>query len=464
MAIVGLGYVGLPTGLALHESGVRVVGVDTSASRLAAIREVAVDLTPQDRKRLRAALDDDAFRLTTDAAALRDADAVMICVPTPVDEHLDPDLAILRSACATVVAGAVSGQTIILSSTSYPGSARELLAMPLVERGFVPGHDIFVASSPERIDPGNVAYPHWTVPRIVGGITRECGRRAAEVLRRLTPDVHLVSSPETAEMTKLLENSFRAVNIALANEIADAARALGLDPREVIDAAATKPYGFMPFFPGAGVGGHCIPCDPHYLLWHLRAGRIPAPVLTVAMAAIATRPGRVAAQIRETLSETGRGVLGSGILVVGVAYKPGVKDVRGSPGVAILLELLENGARVDYFDPYVPSLALDSRRVILSVGQPEAASYDLVLVNTLHPDIDYAWLGSSRLVVDPSGRYHAARGTRPMPVIDPDEDAAPTPLPVAEESQLTVPEQLQHTAAEPLQRAVVQARAFTNGT
>ena len=273
LAIIGLGYVGLPTALAASASGVRTVGIDVSESRLRAIRSQRVDLVPADRARLASQLVSASITLTSDIRDMADADAVLICVPTPVDAERNPDLRALRAACADVVANARPGQTIILTSTSYPGTTRDLLAEPLAARGLrVRAESIFVASSPERIDPGN-ATPHATVPRVVGGITTECTARAVAILRLITDHLVQVSSPEAAEMSKLLENSFRAVNVAFANEIADACQTLGIDAREVIDAAATKPYGFMPFYPGTGVGGHCIPCGPRTIRFRSSAPR-----------------------------------------------------------------------------------------------------------------------------------------------------------------------------------------------
>jgi nucleotide sugar dehydrogenase len=206
-------------------------------------------------------------------------------------------------------------------------------------------------------------------------------------------------------MTKLLENTFRAVNIAFANEMADVASAIGLNVAEVIEAAATKPYGFMPFYPGTGVGGHCIPCDPHYLLWQLRSERRNAPILALAMEAIARRPHRVVDHLSHVLSASGRGVRGARLLIVGVAYKPGVRDVRESPGLEIVVELLRRRARVDYYDPLIPSIGIDEHQVMLSVNEPDPQLYDAVLVNTKHPGIDYEWLAQASLVIDPSGRH-----------------------------------------------------------
>ncbi len=413
IAILGLGYVGLPTALTARAKGARTIGIDISESRLRAIRERRVDLVPTDRVLLDARLDDDDFVLTHSLESLGEADAVLICVPTPVDEHRAPDLRMLRGACADAVRHAEPGQVIILTSTSYPGTTRELLAEPLRERGFVIGETIFVASSPERIDPGNTT-PHGDVPRVVGGVTAECLERASMIIGLIADEVVQVSSADAAEMTKLLENSFRAVNVAFANEIADVCGALGMDPREVIDAAATKPYGFMPFYPGTGVGGHCIPCDPHYLLWELRSRHAEAPILAKAMEAIAARPLEIVDQIAGNLSSIGRGLSGARVLVVGVAYKPGIEDTRESPGIEIVTELMRRGASVDVYDPLVPSVPIDDHNILLSVKNPDPASYDAVLANTLHPGVDYAWLSEARAVIDPSGAARVAMSSMEM--------------------------------------------------
>lgn len=401
VALVGLGYVGLPTALAFHAAGRRVLGLDVSPARRAAIRDRTVDLLASDQIRLADALEDpDGFVVTGDSTLLSRARAVIVAVPTPVDERLLPDLTILREACATVVDNAVAGQVLILTSTTYVGSTEDLLVAPLAQRGFDVGRDIHVAFSPERIDPGNDRHSHEEVPRVVGGVTSDCTRRAVEVLGAYAANLHVVSSPGAAEMTKLFENTFRAVNIALANEIADVSRALDLDVVEIVEAAATKPYGFMPFYPGPGVGGHCIPCDPHYLLWGLRAGRRNAPVIQGAMAAIAERPLRVVERVREVLSANGRGMVGSRVLVLGVAYKPNVEDVRESPAVDIISGLRAAGASVLFHDPLVPTLHLRDDVSLTSVERPEAECVDLVLVHTLHAGQEVDWLAGADLVLD----------------------------------------------------------------
>ena len=394
VAVVGLGYVGLPTALSLAEAGVRVLGLDVSAARIADVHAGRVDLLPADHDRLTHVAGTGLLALGTDPAALAAADAVVVCVPTPVDHHLVPDLTALTAACATVVAHARPGQTLVLTSTTYVGSTRDLLVAPLAARGLVAGRDVAVAFSPERIDPGVADHVPERTPRVIGGVTPDCARRAREVLAPSSASVHTVSSPEAAEMTKLLENTFRAVNIALVNEFAGVARHLGVDIREVVDAAATKPYGFMAFRPGPGVGGHCIPCDPHYLLWQLRSGAVSAPLTETAMGAIAARPHTVVERARSVLADRGRALAGARVLVLGVAYKPGVADVRESPALTILDDLRRAGADVAYTDPLVPQVRLADGAVLAAHtgGHLTTGPWDLVLTHTLHPGDDLAWL------------------------------------------------------------------------
>ncbi|BCJ62146.1 nucleotide sugar dehydrogenase [Micromonospora endophytica] len=405
-AVVGLGYVGLPTSLALISSGSRVIGVDIDPTRLDDIRAGRADLLDVDRDRLRETLQavDPAFRLTTSVSDIADADTVLICVPTPVDRHLAPDLTALRAACAAVVAHARPGQTIVLTSTSYVGTTRDLLVEPLAARGLQVGHEVWVAFAPERVDPGNDRHRQELTPRVVGGTTPDCTARAAAALARIAPRVHQLGSPEAAEMTKLLENTFRAVNIALANEFADLCRELHLDVTEVIDGADTKPYGFMAFQPGPGVGGHCIPCDPHYLLWQLRGQRREAPLIETAMRGIAARPGRVVERIRDLLAGVGRTLLGARILLVGVTYKPGVADVRESPALEIIGELIRAGAGVDFVDDLVASVRTSDGGTLHRIADHTAREWDLVVVHTTQAGLDESWLRAQPMVLDATYR------------------------------------------------------------
>ncbi|MFF0910460.1 nucleotide sugar dehydrogenase [Microbacterium enclense] len=406
VAIVGLGYVGLPTALAYFAAGSRVLALDASPKRLRVIASRAADLIDSDRGRLEDALrTPKGFRLTTDATELSRAAAVIVCVPTPVDHQQVPDLVPLRAACATVVAAARPGQLIMLTSTTYVGCTHDLVEEPLRARGLHIGSDVFVTFSAERIDPGNIGIAQEAVPRVVGGATPQCEEEGARLLSRYAARVHRVSSLATAEMTKLLENTFRAVNIALANEFADICGALDVPITEVIEAASTKPYGFMAFYPGPGVGGHCIPCDPHYLLWQLRALRVDAGVITQAMTRIAARPGRVVDRVRDVLGRAGKGTLGARVLVVGVTYKPDVADLRESPALEIIDGLLDLGAEVQYVDTHAPHVDLASGRARDSLADPAVFHPDVVLVHTRHQDADLTWIEADAVVLD--GTYRS---------------------------------------------------------
>ena len=408
VAVVGLGYVGLPTAVALHGQCQRIIGIDISQHRLREVAAADADLGEPDKVRLEAALADGSLELTSDPGALAAADAVIICVPTPVDDERVPDLTALRGACQSVVAHARAGQVIVLTSTTYVGTTRELIAVPLQERGLAAGTDVFVAFSPERIDPGNADHLQRETPRVVGGITPDCTSGAAAVIRCLTDVVYLVTSPEAAEATKLYENIFRAVSLALANEFADACGTLGLDPVEVTLAAGTKPYGFLGAFPGPGVGGHCIPCDPHYLLWQLNAQGQRSPVIEQAMSAIDHRPERVVERAGEVLADDGRGLAGARVLVVGASYKAGVRDLRESPALPLIAGLLREGAEVSYYDPLIPSLSLPGGQEMLSQEAPYGPDWDLAVIHTLHPGIDYSWVKECPRVLDATYQFDSA--------------------------------------------------------
>ena len=406
VAIVGLGYVGLPTAVGLAPRCSQVIGIDISTERLDAIASRTADLADRDRPRLAGALAAGKLRLTADLAAIAEADAVIISVPTPIDGDHKPELSSLRGACAEVAGHVRPGQTLILTSTTYVGTTTELLAGPLRQRGFEPGADVFVAFSPERIDPGNPDHSPEETPRVVGGVTSRCATKAAEVISLLTERVYVVSSPEAAEATKLYENIFRAVSLALANEFADACSALRLDPIEVTLAAGTKPYGFLAAFPGPGVGGHCIPCDPHYLLWQLGSKGRSAPLIEQAMRSIRQRPERVVERAGEVLAAQGCSLAGARVMVVGASYKPGVRDLRESSAVPIIAGLASGAADVHYFDPLVPVVALPGGHVLGTEVDP-GSDWDLVIVHTIHPGVDYSWVGDCH-VLDATYRFDDA--------------------------------------------------------
>jgi nucleotide sugar dehydrogenase len=416
VAVVGLGYVGLPTAIALRGAGAHIIGIDVSARRLEQIREGRAELLSSEQEALGAHLEQDGFVLTDRIDALTAADMVLICVPTPIDEQQRPDPEILRRACAAVVRHARQGQTLVLTSTTYVGTTREMLIEPLAQRGLRAGEDVHVAFAPERIDPGVADHEQLGTPRVLGAVSETCFRRASELLRHTCQRLHRVSSPEVAEMVKLQENTFRAVNIALAFEMAEACRTLDLDPIEVTDAAATKPYGYMAHYPSAGVGGHCIGVDPHYLLAPLRDRGRPARISEEALRKIGGRPRHIVWRAHELLVASGGRLREARVLVVGASYKPGVADSREAPAVEIIERLRVEGAHVDYHDPLVPVLQVndealhgvdpDPRRDASGFG-PE--DYDLAILVTIHPGHDYGWVARCPAVLDCTYRTPAGQ-------------------------------------------------------
>lgn len=404
VAIVGLGYVGLPTGLALQAAGCRVIGLDICERRLASIADATADLLTRDRTLLIDALDAGRLELSTDMSRIEEADAIFIAVPTPIDEELNPDPRAVHAACATVVRHARAGQTIILTSTTYVGTTRTHLVEPLAARGLVAGENIHVAFAPERILPGDESVQQMETPRVLGGVTPVCTQAAKAVLDPIVKVLHTVSSAEAAECTKLFENTFRALNLAFVNEMAGVANHYGLDIVELVDAAATKPYGFLAHYPGAGIGGHCIPVDPYYLLAPLAQAGISTPIATTALARVAARPGEVAERALDILAQRGIAPTAARILLVGMAYKPGVQDYRESPASEITRHLVHRGVRVEYYDPYVETAEIHGVGTLASVGGPVAADYDLALIATIHPAFDYGFLDGCEDVLDATYR------------------------------------------------------------
>jgi len=416
VAVVGLGYVGLPTAIALRAAGARIIGIDTSEERLQEIRAGEAELLASEQEQLGSYLQDGGFSLTDRAEAIEAADLVLVCVPTPVDEARRPDPLALERACAAVVEHARAGQTFVLTSTSYVGATRRLLVEPLEQRGLRAGEEVFVAFAPERIDPGVGEHIQLNTPRVIGGVSESCRRQASSLLSHTCSELHPVSSPEGAEMVKLYENTFRALNIALSFEIAEACREHGLDPLEVTEAAASKPFGFMAHYPSAGVGGHCIGVDPHYLTFPLRERGRPASLVEEAMRKLAGRPGQIVQRAREMLGDEGRELEGSRVLVVGVSYKPGVADCREAPAIEIISLLRAEGATVEYHDPLLETVTVngtpeagvdpDPRRDRSGFG-PE--DYDLAIVATVHPGFDYGWLQRVPAVLDCTYRTPGGR-------------------------------------------------------
>lgn len=356
VGVVGIGYVGLPLAVAFARAGVRTVGVDVDAERTAAVgrgESYVADVAAAD---VQAAVDAGRLSATTDFAALTGVDAINICVPTPLRRTRDPDLSYVVDAVERIAARLRAGQLVVLGSTTYPGTLDEVVRPRLEATGLRAGPDFCLAYSPERIDPGNADWTIRNTPKVIGGIDAPSTEAGAALFRRITDTVVPVSSPRVAEMVKLLENTFRAVNIGLVNELALMCRDLGVDVWEVIDAARTKPFGFMPFYPGPGLGGHCIPVDPHYLGWRARQSGFESRFIELASHVNAAMPRYVVERVAEALNSRSRAIRGSRIHLFGMAYKPNVSDVRASPAIEVAELLLERGAAVSYSDPFVPAV------------------------------------------------------------------------------------------------------------
>jgi len=402
IAIIGQGYVGLPLAVEFARRGYRVVGVDTDLDRVGALQtgqSCTPDLQSDD---LLALIREGRYEATADSAVLEDADVVIICVPTPLRKSKDPDISFVVSAGTEVAARYHPGQLVILESTTYPETTEELLLPIFRAKGATVGEDFFLAFSPERIDPANPTFKVKDIPKVVGGVTPACTRLAATLYGQIVPRVHQVSSPKVAELAKLYENVFRNINIALANEFALMCRRMGVSTKEVIDAAATKPFGFMPFYPGPGIGGHCIPVDPLYLSWKLRLDGYESRFIALADEINRAMPSYVVEVTAEALNEQRRCLNGARILVLGVAYKRGVGDIRESPALEILKRLRDKGAEVSYADPHVPSVVVDN--TAFKAVEPSAdalGAADCVLILTDHPEFDYRQVVAlAPLVVD----------------------------------------------------------------
>jgi UDP-N-acetyl-D-glucosamine dehydrogenase len=413
VVVMGIGYVGLPLVAEFARAGFRVTGFDKDerkVRRLVAgesyIQDVpTADIAPHVREgRLDA---------TTDPRILAAADAVVVCVPTPLNKTKDPDMRFIVEATDEIAKHQHPGMVIVLESTTYPGTTSEVLVPKLTENGARLGHDVFIAFSPERVDPGNSVYKTRNTPKVIGGATPECLSHAVTLYSHIIETVVPVSSPETAEMVKLLENTFRAVNIGLVNEVAIMSRRLGIDAFEVIRAAATKPFGFMPFYPGPGLGGHCIPIDPLYLSWKLRTLKYQARFIELADSINSAMPDHVVERCTDSLNEVSKAVRGSRILVYGVAYKKDVTDVRESPAFDVIVGLQRRGALVEYMDPNVPEI--DEHGVEMKSVDPAGRfdAYDLVVVVTDHRALDRErLLAEAKLIVDTRDSLRGVRGDR----------------------------------------------------
>lgn len=389
IAVVGLGYVGLPLCVELASSGARVLGIDITAPLCADLNAGRSHVGDISDEALSGALRA-GFQAGTDFSVVSEADAIIICVPTPLRKTKDPDISYIVAASQSVAPWVRPGQLLVLESTTYPGTTEEILVPLLRERGMEPGVDVALAFSPERVDPGNPKYGIRNTPKVVGGFTPACTAAVSALYGRCCDRVHPVSSPAAAETVKLLENTFRMVNIGLVNEFALICKRLDLDVWEIIEAASTKPFGFMPFKPGPGLGGHCIPVDPHYLAWKLRAHNFTTRFVELADAINSAMPEHVVSIVAEALNDRERSVRGSRILALGVAYKPDISDVRESPALEVLSALAARGAKVSYHDPYVPSVRIDGVLWESVQFTDEAlAQADCVVILTDHKRYDW---------------------------------------------------------------------------
>jgi UDP-N-acetyl-D-glucosamine dehydrogenase len=403
IGVVGLGYVGLPLAVAFAEAGFKVTGLDVNGQRVDELNAGVSYIADVPSAALAGQVESGRLSATTDSGAIAEMDVVVICVPTPLSKTRDPDVSYILAAAEQISRYFHPSMLVVMESTTYPGTTEEVLLPTLAVDGAEAGEDFYLAFSPERIDPGNETYTLTNTPKIVGGYTEKCSDVAAALYGTICDQVHRVRSCRAAEMVKLLENTFRSVNIALVNEVAMMCDRLEIDTWDVIDAAATKPFGYMPFYPGPGLGGHCIPIDPHYLTWKLRTLDYQARLVELASEINSAMPEHVVRLVADALNEHRKSTKGSRVLVLGVAYKRDINDVRESPALDIIRMLQARGAEVDYADPYVPSVSEGLEATMSSVdGVPGiCGDYDCVVVCTDHTDLDWAAIiDASPLIID----------------------------------------------------------------
>jgi UDP-N-acetyl-D-glucosamine dehydrogenase len=400
--VIGLGYVGLPLAVAIVEAGYHVVGLDVSQEVVDWLNAGTSHVADVEPHAVMAMRERGMFEATLDPARLAECDVISICVPTPLSKTRDPDVSYVVAASRAVASALRPGQLVILESTTYPGTTREVVLPLLEETGHAVGRDFFLCFSPERVDPGNKIWQVHNTPKVIGGTTAACAHIGVRAYSEVLDSIIRVSTTEAAELTKLLENTFRAINIALVNEMAQVADRLDVDIWEVIEAANTKPFGFMKFTPGPGIGGHCIPLDPYYLSWKMKTLNYRTRLIEVASEINAGMPEYVVAKVREALNEHRKPVLDTRILALGVSYKRDVSDVRESPAIDIMKLLEEQGARVRYHDPFVPEVHEGgTTRTAVQLTDEEIEAADCVVIITDHSGIDYPHVvAKARLVVD----------------------------------------------------------------
>jgi UDP-N-acetyl-D-glucosamine dehydrogenase len=402
LGVVGLGYVGLPLAVEVARAGIHAIGFDVQERVVDGVQKGESHIQDVPSEAVAELRSSGRLEATTDMSRLGECDVISICVPTPLGKTRDPDISYILEAGRTIAHALRPGQLVVLESTTYPGTTREVL-LPLFEaRGLEPGRDFYLCFSPERVDPGNEVWQTRNTPKVIGGITPACIEAGTAAYSRFIDEMVPVSSPESAELVKILENTFRAVNIALVNETAQIADRLGVDIWEVIEAAATKPFGFMKFTPGPGLGGHCIPVDPHYLSWKMRTLDFRTRFIELASEINSEMPAFVVQKVREALNRNRKPVNGSKVLVLGVAYKPNIDDVRESPAIDVIRELEKDGAQVEYHDPYVPEVVDQDRRWVgVSLTAERLDASDVVVIVTDHRDFDLEWIfDRARILVD----------------------------------------------------------------
>ena len=412
LCVIGLGYVGLPLAVEFAKAGFKVTGIDISENRVNKINKGENYIRDINDKELRSLIDSGSLKATTDYSVISQMDAISICVPTPLSKLKDPDVSYIQSSIDEIVNYIHPGLLLVLESTTYPGTTRELILPALLNSGAKVGEDLFLCFSPERIDPGNEHFNIKNTPKVIGGVTEECGNLGAELYKKITDEVIVVSSPESAEMVKLLENTFRSVNIGLVNEIAIMCEKLKVNAWEVIDAAATKPFGFMKFTPGPGLGGHCIPIDPHYLAWKMRTLDYKARFIELAGQINSAMPEHVVELIRYSLNDLAITIKNSNILLIGMAYKKDIDDVRESPSLDIMALLEEQGAMVDYYDPYISEIKWNSeiKKGYLNLSEINLDSYSAIVILTDHTNINYDKIkNSSTLIIDTRNVYENSK-------------------------------------------------------
>jgi UDP-N-acetyl-D-glucosamine dehydrogenase len=390
--IVGLGYVGLPLALEVARAGFRVIGFDVHEGLCSGINSGVSHVGDISSEELSEFTSSGRIEATTEMSRLAEADVICICVPTPLSKTRDPDVSYVVAVVDSIAKVVRSGQLVILESTTYPGTTRELLLPRLETSGLKVGEDVFLAFSPERVDPGNAVWNTRNTPKVIGGLTEVCQRVALALYGPVFETLVEVESPEAAELVKLLENTFRTVNIGLANEMAIVCDKLGVDIWDVIEAAATKPFGFMKFTPGPGLGGHCIPIDPHYLAWKMRGLNYKTRFIDVAGEVNAEMPAFWVRKVSEQLNEASKAVRGAVVLVLGVAYKKDISDTRESPALDIIRLLKDQGADVRFHDPYVDQIEDDEVMNSVEFTPEELAGADCILIATDHTEVDYGAL------------------------------------------------------------------------